>query len=93
MVVDAVANRAHALISDWRAGDKEAAGKLLSLLGATAPHAPHVPAGDRAPLPAWASRMADVRHLLGCDASQTLCAIAVNGGWGWPSLTQGLTAQ
>ena len=23
--------------------------------------------------------MADVRHLLGCDASQTLCAIAVNG--------------
>ena len=23
--------------------------------------------------------MADVRHLLGCDASQTLCAIMVNG--------------
>ena len=55
MVVDAVANRAHALISDWRAGEKEAAGKLLSLLGATAPQAPHVPAGDRPPLPTWAS--------------------------------------
>ena len=55
MVVDAVANCAHALIADWRVGEKEAAGKLLSLLGATAPQAPHVPAGDRPPLPTWAN--------------------------------------
>lgn len=55
MVMDAVADRAHALIAEWKAGEKGAADKLLQLLGATAPQVPHVPAGDRPALPAWAS--------------------------------------
>lgn len=34
---------------------------------------------EQVPLPDWAKELADFRHLLGCDGSQTLATIAVNG--------------
>ena len=35
-------------------------------------------ASKKSALPSWASQMADFRHLLGCNGSQTLVAFAIN---------------
>ena len=59
MPIDEVTNRANALIAEWRAGDANAADKLLNLLGAVAPQVPVEAARKKSALQSWASQMAD----------------------------------
>ena len=63
-------NQAAALVEQWKQGEKAAAGKLMSLLGAMniKPAEKPTPVATM-PVLEWVGSMADFRHLLGHGTS------------------------